>query len=135
MNSETEDGNKSMELLIEEETKEANRDKSQSQRINEFINDLKEAIESGKLHQSNMLQQSAAQLNKLINVDNLSNQTFTYIINWLKQQQEKKTNLNFTNKVEFEFNEFEYEYKKKHVSQLNFYFLSLLSFYCYSSSN
>jgi hypothetical protein len=135
MNSETEDGNKSMELLIEEETKETNRDKLQSQRINEFINDLKEAIESGKLHKTNMLQQSAAQLNKLINVDNLSNQTFTYIINWLKQQQEKKTNLNFTNKVEFEFNEFKYEYKKKHVSQLNFYFLSLLSFYCYSSSN
>lgn len=29
-------------------------------------------------------------LTNLINVDNLSNQTFTYIINWLKQQQQKK---------------------------------------------
>lgn len=65
-------------------------------RLAEFIHDLKDAIESGKFHnQSNNelvqeLQQQQQHLDKLINVDNLSNQTFSYIINWLKQQKEKK---------------------------------------------
>lgn len=64
--------------------------KSNQNRLVEFIHDLKEAIETGKLHHQHQAS-SAAHLNKLINVDSLSNQTFSYIISWLKQQQQEKT--------------------------------------------
>ena len=75
-------------------------------RLIEFIQDLKEAIQNGefnkheKQHNRGLAQdevrstesaepdpQSISAISSLINVNNLSNQTFSYIINWLKQQQ------------------------------------------------
>lgn len=70
----------------------------------EFIHDLKEAIQNGEFQQANTtpshtkingnLQQQLKlhnqhhqQYETISNVNNLSNQTFSYIINWLKQQQ------------------------------------------------
>ena len=60
-------------------------------KIIEFINDLKKAIQTGEFHHQVKTppgQQSSltTTISNLINVDNLSNQTFSYIINWLKQQ-------------------------------------------------
>ena len=75
-------------------------------RLIEFVHDLQDAIHSGKFqiatsteltnknHMQNFLNQS--------NVDNLSNQTFTYIVNWLKQHQLKYNTLsNNEKKVKF----------------------------------
>ena len=90
-------------------------------KVIELIQDLKEAIENGQFqpnHSDSAKQDSfyndnantaengaeAQQANlsvisNLITVDNLSNQTFSYIINWLKQQQ----SLNEENKVIYSF--------------------------------
>ena len=74
-------------------------------KVVEFINDLKRAIQTGEFQQQLKStptddQQSDSQsmtvISNLINVDNLSNQTFNYIINWLKQQQPPNT---YENKV------------------------------------
>lgn len=76
-------------------------------KILEFMQDLKEAIQNGEFQRceqqeelksgepSKATQNEAdqeqstpiASIANLINVNNLSNQTFNYIINWLKQQQ------------------------------------------------
>ena len=76
-------------------------------RIVEFIHDLKEAIQNGEFQQmdeppppqqqspanenekiiAEQSAQSITMISSLINVNNLSNQTFNYIISWLKQQQ------------------------------------------------
>ena len=63
-------------------------------KVIEFINDLKRAIQTGEFQQQLKSNsdatdsQSLSVISNLINVDNLSNQTFSYIINWLKQQQQ-----------------------------------------------
>jgi hypothetical protein len=67
-------------------------------KIIEFMQDLKEAIQNGEFQQyedtCNAANETEAaelvgnsNLANIINVNNLSNQTFNYIINWLKQQQ------------------------------------------------
>ena len=70
-------------------------------KILEFMQDLKEAIQSGEFqryeqhedtkagHETETDQENGvpSSIASLINVNNLSNQTFNYIINWLKQQQ------------------------------------------------
>lgn len=69
----------------------------------EFIHDLKEAIQNGEFqtnnnnnysnnqhylhHQQHQQQEQQQQYETINHVNNLSNQTFNYIINWLKQQQ------------------------------------------------
>lgn len=73
-------------------------------KIIEFMQDLKEAIQSGEFqsygettekHQDDSRDQSSdPNISSLINVNNLSNQTFNYIINWLKQQQLQQTDEN-----------------------------------------
>ena len=72
-------------------------------KIIEFMQDLREAIQNGEFQryeqqleensnkENNNLNESSekpvsGQISNLINVNNLSNQTFNYIINWLKQQ-------------------------------------------------
>ena len=67
-------------------------------KVIDFINDLKRAIQTGEFQQqlkstsndnnaNEQEQHSLSVISNLINVDNLSNQTFSYIINWLKEQQ------------------------------------------------
>jgi hypothetical protein len=65
------------------------------QRVLEFIRELKQAIENGEFQNQAAIKgndSNSASNNenddqsKIINVNNLSNQTFNYIINWLKQQ-------------------------------------------------
>lgn len=90
-------------------------------KVIELIQDLKEAIENGQFQPNNSdnakqdsfynengntaesggeaQQANLSVISNLINVDNLSNQTFSYIINWLKQQQ----SLNEENKVIYSF--------------------------------
>ena len=85
-----------------------------NKRIIEFVHDLKNAIENGHLRNSDQqtsaeiapLQSSSVfsdsnaannsvsnlfstQISNLMNVNNLSNQTFSYIVNWLKTHQPK----------------------------------------------
>lgn len=50
----------------------------------ELIKELKLAIENGQVLTNSIQEPSNA---NIANVNNLSNQTFNYIINWLKQQQ------------------------------------------------
>jgi hypothetical protein len=57
----------------------------------QLIKDLKEAIQNGCLTQDIELS-SSNPLKSLINVNNLSNQTFTYIVDWLRGQQAAKNN-------------------------------------------
>ena len=52
-----------------------------------FIQDLKEAIQSGQLKCGAVPNHETSTRDHIKNVNNLSNQTFSYIINWLKQQQ------------------------------------------------
>jgi len=52
----------------------------------QFIRNLKDAIQSGSLAHESELSVSNP-LKSLINVNNLSNQTFTYIVDWLRGQQ------------------------------------------------
>jgi hypothetical protein len=86
-------------------TKKTNINYNNNAKLIEFIHDLKEAIQNGEfqssnsnvklqqqlqLHnhqQQNKLQEQIQQYEPINNVNNLSNQTFNYIINWLKQQQ------------------------------------------------
>lgn len=62
-------------------------------KVIDFINDLKRAIQTGEFQQQlkadeqQQEQNSLSVISNLINVDNLSNQTFSYIVNWLKEQQ------------------------------------------------
>ena len=65
-------------------------------KVIDFINDLKRAIQTGEFqqqlksdeqNQEQQQQNSLSVISNLINVDNLSNQTFSYIVNWLKEQQ------------------------------------------------
>jgi len=65
-------------------------------KVIDFINDLKRAIQTGEFQQQlksdelnnqDQQQNSLSVISNLINVDNLSNQTFSYIVNWLKEQQ------------------------------------------------
>ena len=67
-------------------------------KIIEFMQDLKSAIENGQF-QNNEDQiniemnndfENNIQISNLLNVNNLSNQTFSYIINWLRQQQNQQ---------------------------------------------
>jgi hypothetical protein len=81
-----------------------------NKRIIEFVHDLKNAIESGQLKNGGSEQLDAlntsvessndpaaqtmtmtSQISNLMNVNNLSNHTFSYIINWLKNHQQKQT--------------------------------------------
>ena len=61
--------------------------------ISNFIQDLKEAIETGQLLNVNS---HIDDLDLTNNVNNLSNQTFVYIVNWLKNQQKQN---DYNNKV------------------------------------
>lgn len=49
----------------------------------EFMHDLEKALKNGKINHSNETNQS------FLSMDNLSNQTFMYIVNWLKSHQIK----------------------------------------------
>lgn len=89
-------------------------------KIIEFMQDLKAAIQSGEFQRYEQQladkQQANGQfstcdsnecqapMSSLLNVNNLSNQTFNYIINWLKQQN-KETNLVSNNKSENDLNQ------------------------------
>lgn len=64
-------------------------------RVIDFIKELKQAIDNGEFQQHAKNEGNDANTetindnedrNKIMNVNNLSNQTFNYIINWLKQQ-------------------------------------------------
>jgi hypothetical protein len=79
-----------------------------NKRIIEFVHDLKNAIENGHLkndekpHQLDLKSNAQStdgqgissttlnQISNLMNVNNLSNHTFSYIINWLKTHQQQK---------------------------------------------
>ena len=87
--------------------------KTNNKKLIEFIHDLKQAIQNGEfqtynantnlqqqlLHNHHRQLQEQQQYETINNVNNLSNQTFNYIINWLKQQQfqidENKVNFFF----------------------------------------
>lgn len=78
-----------------------------NKKLIEFIHDLNEAIQNGNFSFSQSCSSSSNANNQQknfmqqCNVDNLSNQTFSYIINWLKQHQLKYDNesTNNCNKV------------------------------------
>ena len=96
-------------------------------KVIDFINDLKRAIQTGEFQQqlkttsNNSNEQNSSDKNSLsvisnlINVDNLSNQTFSYIVNWLKEQQppnveheENKVNFNTQLHPKRDFNGYYY---------------------------
>jgi hypothetical protein len=59
-------------------------DDKNDKRLLEFMNEIKQAIQNGSFEPPQQPNDSGSIQNSLIS--NLSNQTFNYIINWLKQQ-------------------------------------------------
>lgn len=55
----------------------------------EFMHDLEKALKNGKINNSINQTNKSSSFSNQTSIDNLSNQTFMYIVNWLKTHQLK----------------------------------------------